>query len=223
MNYTQKPVISFDSLLTGTFAELSQIKREIGFYFLFFAGLGAVQWLVESYAIGLRGFVSIFAFFAYFYAQYRLYQASLSSYGALPHDRVRVFSFLGMALLIGAGLAFASNFLVIPAIILGGKWIMAPTFLVARDRAVLSSIGDSWDASSGNTLALSLAYGLIFFGWLVLIGLGDSLSDALNLPSGYNAVSGLILHILPILLMGMSVTAYRQLANPADTLANVFE
>lgn len=200
-------------LVPGAFATLGAIKRELAIYFLLFAALGLIDNVVP-------GIPTVVGFVLYWLGHYLLFQALLRNAGWLEDDRKRVFRFFFMACLIAIAIAIGLNFLIIPGVILGAKWIMAPAFLVARDGGVFAAMGDSWEASSGNTLHLSLAYAIIGGAWtLGLVMLGAVVDGT----SAKSIVIGTYFHLLPVLMMGLSVYAYGLLAEPSNSLVEVFE
>ena len=200
-------------LVPGAFATLGAIKRELAIYFLVFGGLNLVEEVMPGIPV-------IVGFVLYWLGHYLLFQALMRENGWLEDDRKRVFRFFGMACLIAIAIAIGLNFLIIPGIILGAKWIMAPAFLVARDRGVFAALGDSWEASSGNTMHLSLAYAIIGGAWALGLAMLGAVVDG---TSAKSIVIGTYFHFLPVLMMGLSIYAYGVLAQPSNSLVEVFE
>lgn len=223
MSFVQDKKIGFGEALSGTIEVLVAAKREVAIYCVIFATLAGLQAASDMWFQQLSLFINLGVFALYFYAQSRLYQVLLRNSGISLEDRIRPFSFLGMAVLIGISLYFAVIFFVIPAIILGAKWIMAPSVLVAEKRGIISAMGDSWNASSGNTLMLSLAYAVIFLIWFIILAGAGALSDVSDFSNGRTYFTDLSFHILSILMMGLSVSAYRKLHDGMDELTSVFE
>ncbi len=224
MSYIQTRNLTVGEALSGTFEELGYIKRPIAVYFGIFAALSAFELAAENFFPGANVLIPILMTVLYFFAQYRLYQLLLDHHGLLEDDSLRIASFFGMALVIGIALGFASNFLLLPAIILGARWIIAPTYLVAgHGKGVFTAMGESWDTTSGSTLALSLAYFAIWFVWLFILGAAGNAEESLDLPSASNPLVAITMHLLPVTLMGLSVAAYRILNETEETLTNVFE
>lgn len=223
MSFTQGKTITVGEALSGTFEALATAKREIGLYFLMFAGLSALQMAAGNYFDLLTPIIALVTFVLYFYAQNRLYQVMLSRSGVTVHPGLRTFRFLGMALVIGIALSFASNIFIIPAIILGAKWIMAPSVLVANTKSgIFSAMGESWTASDGSTLQLSLAFMAVFLIWGALIVAMGAFTEAADLAAGYNFFTALTIYVLPIMMMGLSVAAFRKLNGGVDEIADVF-
>ncbi|MEO9463237.1 MAG: hypothetical protein ABJ242_10935 [Marinomonas sp.] len=177
----------------------------------------------DRYLDLLNPIIVLVTFVAYFYAQNRLYQILLRNSGVPVPPGLRTFRLLGMALVIGIALSFASNFFILPALVLGAKWIMAPSVLVANAKSgIFSALGESWTASDGNTLQLTLAFAAVFSFWAILIIAIGSITDATNLAAGYNFFTALTIYILPIFMMGLSVAAFRQLTSGTADIAEVF-
>jgi len=229
MAYYQHRVVGIGSLLSGTFSELTKIKRPLALYFGGFFALGVLEDL-----IWLSGFwIAAGAFFAYFFAQYYLYRELLHANGISTDNRTKIFSFFFSALIIGLAMNFASSLFLIPAILLAAKWLMTPASIVAEEGNLFDAMGESWRASENNLVNLSIAFSLVCLIWFaaaipvfVLAGLYEWLLsnvDASPNSEDLNAVAWLALHLLPVLLMGLSVSAYRALSKDEESLVAVFE
>lgn len=231
MAYINEPGSSFGAekasigdLISGTFGELRENFKPILVYLGVFVLLNLFgDSNALSFGLSFDSFIPLVYFAVYFLAQYWLYEHILRGAGLVEEGKPkRVFRFFGMAVVIGIALSFANSFFVIPAVILCGRWITAPSFLVASDCGVFESIGESWRTSSGNTLSLSVAafvMGLIF---ILLFTVLSALEDALFGWSGDGIFTNLAFHILPLLLMGLSITAYRRFAEPDANISDVF-
>lgn len=223
MTFTEGKTISVGEALSGTFEVLATAKHEIGLYFLVFAGLGALQTGADRYLELLTPIILLATFVLYFYAQNRLYQILLRRSGVPVPPGLRTFRLLGMALVIGIALSFASNFFLIPALILGAKFVMAPSFLVANTNSgIFSAMGESWSASDGSTLQLTLAFTIVFLIWAALIIAVGAFTDATDLAAGYNFFTAFTIYVLPILMMGLSVASFRRLNGGVGEIADVF-
>ena len=218
--YADKQPLAVGPLLTGTFHELVSIRGPLLLYLGVFVGLG----LIGRLGAPLGGLITLVGLAGYFLGQYLLYRALLRHAGLMVEDGpIRVFRFFGMALVLGMAIYLASAFFVIPGLILAAKWVMAPAYLVAGSRGTFESIGDSWRASSGNTLALVVAFGLLGIAYLFLVGMAGAFGALSGLDQVADNLSvQLALHCLPLLLMGLSVTAYRTLNDEPERLAEVF-
>ena len=223
MAYIQTRQVTLGELLNGTFRNLSAIKRELAIYFAVVFAIGILQ----GFADVIDAIIGIAGFIGYFVGQYWLYQKMLVQTGSGTDDRFKVFSFFAIAALLIIPISIGLNFFVIPGLILCAKWVMAPSFLVSEPRNVFESIGDSWRASANNTLPLVLAVLILVFIWIAAIALLGALSALVSgiLPlGGSQAGFGWInFNIFPVLMLGLSITAYRSLADDDTSLAAVFE
>lgn len=226
MGYVQTRQITTGQMITGSFEQLTQIKRELAIYFGAFFAAGLIADLIEP----LRGPLGIATTIGYFVGQYWLYRMALQASGVTVDDRWKVFSFFGMAMMLIFPIMIGMNFFVIPGLLLAAKWVMAPTFLVAGGRDLFQAIGDSWRASENNLVPLTLAFTVLCFIWIGLVvvfaGITTAFGGALTGIGGSHAASAfewLGFHVLPVLLLGLSLTAYRALADEDDSLVAVFE
>ncbi len=218
--YAEKQPLRVGPLLAGTFSELAAIPGPLLLYLGTFFGLG----LLGRLASWLNGLTALAAVVAYFVGQYLLYRLLLRRSGLMVDDGpFRVFRFFGMALVLGVAIYIASVFFVIPGLILAAKWVMAPSYLVAGSRGTFAAMGESWRASGGNTLALAVVLFVLVVLYLFIIGVGGGIGS-ISGPGGLmgNFATQLTLHCLPLLLMGLSITAYRALNDEPERLADVF-
>ena len=223
MAFVQNRTVRVSELLSGTFAELSESRKEVGIYLLAFLIAG----MVIDLSGPLGSILSLPIFIGYFVAQYYLYRAILSRGGVSPDEKFKIFSFFFMAIILGFPIYFGLSLLLVPGLLLGGKWLMAPSFLVAEKTTLFEAIGASWHASSQNLLPLSVAFMLIGGMWFAAIAVFGGAFSAIfgSLPfSGLSsALVSLGVHTLPLMLMGLSITAYKALREPDASLAAVFE
>lgn len=215
----QERRVQVGTLLSGTFSELNVIRRELAIYLAVFAAAALLADLAEV----IRGPIALATTIGYFIGQYLLYQAMLRKAGMLRDERKKVFSFFVMALLLAIPIYIGAAFLLIPGIILGAKWIMAPTYLVAREGNLFHAIGESWKASEFNTVNLSLAYFLIWLLWLILASIISGGDSAVRGGQDPSVLTWIAFHLLPVLMMGLSMTAFRHLNDETETLAGVFQ
>jgi hypothetical protein len=216
MTTHEKAEVSTGELISGAFAELGESKREVAMYLGAFLLANIANELEPGDALNLATLVG------YFVAQYWLFRVILRKAGFAADGPFRVFHLFGMAIVIGAPVWIGAMFLFVPGIILAAKWVMAPSFLVATDKGVFDSMGASWSTSNGYTLQLSLAFTALFLIFFVLIGIVSVVDAQLEEIVGKKLLSGWTTHFLPLLLMGLSVTAYRQLQQAGQTLSDVF-
>ena len=217
MGYVQERRADVGELLGGTFATLKRARRELAIYFGAFFAVG----LLSETSSTLGGILALVAFVGYFLGQYWLYQAMLRDAGLLQDEGMRVFGLFIMALLLFIPVVIGLNALLVPGLVLIAKWVMAPSYLVARKRNVFEALGESWRASEGNMWQLALATFLLGVIWMIafviLSAIGGALGGGSNGPFGWLAI-----HLLPVLLMGLSVSAYRRLGGDGAELREVF-
>ncbi|MCK0128624.1 hypothetical protein [Erythrobacter sp. F6033] len=227
MAYVPNRTATTGELISGTFDVLGASRREIAMYLAVFAAIGLLL-AVDM----VEGLVSTLSFLLYFPAQYWLCRQMLARAGLTHDDQYRVFSFFGMAIILGMAIMIGFNFFWIPGILLGAKWIMAPCYLVAGKSNLFDAIGDAWRKSDGSTFSLSLAYtaigviGIIAFWGVIVVATftGSTVfqgSDMVNNPLAGVFLS-ISLNIIPIMMMALSVATYRVLSEEMEDLTEVF-
>lgn len=222
-SFAQDKRASLGELIGGTFAELAAIRGELALYVLGFAAFDVLGSILPA----TEGFVSVLTFFGYFAAQHWLYERMLAKAGLLDAPGWRILQFIALAILLGFPIILGANIFVVPGIILAAKWIMAPTYLVATGRGVIEAASDSWRASDHNTANIALAFCLMFLLWVLLVAVVGGVTGAIvrfnsGLVEPSEILSGLWIHGLPLLLMGLSMAAYRCLNHEGAQLAKVF-
>ncbi len=227
MAFIQTKRAGMGELLTGTFAHLALTWREIAVYFGVFLVIGLISdaLFASPDLAPLTAIIGLAAIPAYFAGQYWLYRAAFKRLGAQYDPRFKAFSMFFMAVILVFPISVGMNLAFVPGLILAAKWVMAPSFLVAQERSLLGAMGDAWHASSGNSWQLTGAFTVLCAIWSVafsllvtLIRIGDTVG-----PARINAFEWLTFHILPVLLLGLSVAAYRLLAEDDTSLVEVFE
>jgi hypothetical protein len=212
--YAQRENLATGELIAGTFAELAANWKPA---LIYLAAIGALNALDEAVApAALQGVLSLGILVAYFVGQYLLFETMLRNAQLLPRDGSRrFFRFTGLAFVVLFAVLLATQLFVIPGIIVGAKWIMAPSLLVAGRHGVFGSLGESWSLTKGNTLPIALAAVA-----LVLVGfVGGAVAAVIPGPD----LGGLILlHGGNLLLVGLSVTVYRRLNQDGLDLSEVF-
>ena len=227
MVYVQDRRAETGALISDTFKQLAMIPRPLAIYFGAFLVLG----LAADFIPIMEAPISLLGFVVYFVGQYFLYRELLSANGLTFDPETKILGFFGMAFMLGAAIYFGLFFFLVPGILLGSKWIMAPTYYVAEEVNVFDAVGASWKASGNNLTALALAFTLLFLIFVVATSVAGGASagaiDALtNMGSGSRgmaSISWLAMHTLPVMLMGLSVSAYLVLCDREGSLASVFE
>ena len=214
MAYVQTRQVTVGELISGSFEQLAAIKRELAIYFGAFFAAGLIADLIDP----LQGPIGLASIIGYFVGQYWLYRVALRNAGVMIDDRWKVFALFGMAVILFFPIVIGLNLLIVPGLLLAAKWVMAPSFLVAEERDLFQAMGYSWRASENNLVSLTLAFFVLCMIWmfaaLILGGLASAFSSVM---------AGLGVHVLPVMLMGLSVAAYRALAEADKSIVAVFE
>jgi hypothetical protein len=223
MAFVQHDKLAAGELISASFTELAENRRAVLIYLGVFVVVGLVGSSLATALAPIAGLGGLALFVGYFLAQYLLYRSVLRRAGQLiADDRIRIFRFMAMAVVIAITMTFAMYLFVIPAILIGARWIVAPCYMVATNKGLFASLGDSWSATSGNTLPLALAFTALFLVFMVLFVVVGTVDTALRDLAGANLATGVGVHFLPLLLMGLSVAAYRRLSDDAQSLSEVF-
>ncbi len=235
MAYIQHKQVSTGELITGTFIELGRITFEIPLYLAAFLVIAVAANFVPS-GVDWAWLPSMAL---YFWAQYYLYRMMLVRGGAVIDPRFKVFSLFLMAVLLTIPLYIGFAILVIPGAMLAAKYIMAPAFLVAEEITLMDALGESWRKSDTNFIAIFLAFMVMCIIWLAIMViwlaikvLGVTILTNMEVQLAGTGMTtseaGLelmwpFIHTLPLMLMGLSVTAYRALNHNESDLLAVFE
>ena len=221
MELPQQRKVALGDLLTSAFGVLGGIKPALGLYFAAFL---AIAILSEISALG-RDNLSVPSAIAYFFAHYYLYREALKARGIAYDDAFKIISFVFMAAFLGVAIQLGTVLLIIPGILIAAKTIMAPAFLVAEKLNVFEAIGASWRTSGGNTITLSLAFAIVFVAWMfVVLGFG-AIGTVLDNSgfAGSKTLEQIVIHVLPVMLMGVSIGSYQALNDSENSLVAVFE
>ncbi|WP_108791178.1 hypothetical protein [Erythrobacter sp. Alg231-14] len=228
MAFIQLRQISAGALISNTFIELARIKKEIGIYLAVFTAIAVIA---EFAPLGEElGWFP--ATILYFLGQYYLYREMLTRGGMIVDSRFKVFSLFFMALVLVIPLYLGFTLLFIPGLLLMTKWVMAPAILVSEETHLFDALGASWSLSDNNVMSIGVALFVIGLIWFVIVmvgGTGAGLIEqvVLNIRGANDGRMGPLiwpfLHTLPLLLMGVSVSAYRALNDAGHDMVSVFE
>lgn len=218
MSFIQEKRVTTGELMGGAFRHLAGVRKELLIYFIVFS---AVTFL-PLYDFSFGWVFMILGGILYFVAQYLLYRAMLRNAGLAHDGGFRVLQFIVMAVVLSIPISIGFNLFWIPGLLLMAKWIMAPAFLVAQTHNPFKAMGQSWNASEFNTLHLTLASGLMCIIWFISFVALMLIWDLAGTTS--DEISGFFLwmHILPVLLGGLSVSAYQLLSDDTSSLTEVF-
>jgi hypothetical protein len=212
--------LSTGELIRAALEELTENRREVLLYLGAFLVVDIAGALITRAVGDVAGLGTLLVLPGYFLAQYLLYRVMLRRAGHAGGDgRMRIFRFVALAVVIGFCLLLALYLFVIPAIVLACRWIAAPCYIVAADKGVSASLGESWSATRGNTLPLALAFTCLV---LLFVVLSTTVGAMIQGVLGNGVAFGVTGHFLPLLLMGLSVAAYRRLDGEGVELAAVF-
>jgi len=224
MAYTQSQSVTIADLLAGTFDELRGIPLQLVMYMVAFLTLGILADLGGPVARGVLGFLTIPA---YFVGQYYLYQSMLRRSGLAVDPKFKALGMCGLAFIILIPIGIGLNVFYLPGLLLAAKWVLAPTIYVARDRSVFHAMTDSWEATNNNLISLSVAFLVLTVIWSVVfipvVLLGTGLNELIRLRDGSEpqpTTLWLAFHLLLVVLLGLSVPAYRATAMPEETLVD---
>jgi len=205
---------SFGTLLSRAFENLWLIRKQVAIYLIVVALCAFTMPLLGQAITGGGGFA------LYLVGQYWLYQSFLKARGMLETPRYHLFAFFLLAVLLIFPIMFGLAALVLPGLFLVARWIAAPCFVAARGQGAISAAGASWDAVRGHTGKIAGAVVIMF---LITSALGLVTGGLSRLVSGIEAYSGakpfdlIDVHLLPLLLLGLS-TATFELLGPEDTM-----
>lgn len=217
--YANGRELDFGTLLARTFGNLRDIGPEVAAY------VAAV--IVLAFALPLAGAqaTGLIAFALYLAGQYWLYRRLMRTRGLLETQRVHIFAFAGLAILLILPIMFGIGLLVLPGLFLVARWIAAPSFIVARGEGAFTAAISSWSAVRGSTVKVAGAVVLLVL-LVSVIGLaGVAIDEALAGVDAYrNAKPGNMIQVnlLPVLLLGLSVATYELLGPEDNTIEEVF-
>lgn len=141
----------------------------------------------------------------------------------IPNRGMRIFGFIGLAIISYLGVGFATIFLVIPGIFVAGRWLLAPAFFVSQGGGVFSSLGQSWDHVRGNTRTIVLAFvvlALLFLIAMTVLNMFEAMVGLSFVSALIDAIAG---ETFGVALIALSASAYRLLAESAHNISEVFE
>ena len=213
-SYAPKQELQYGALISRSFENLWMIRWRVLAYLLAVGLLGFGMPLFGNESTGVIGFV------LYFAGQYWLFHAALKGRGLLQTTRIRFFSFIGLAALLILPIMFGLAAFLAPGLFLVARWIAAPAFIVARGHGAFASTEASADAVRGSTTRVATAAVVLFLITFACSAVIDGIGKALGGFEAFGAVDPLDLiegHLLPLLLLGLSVAVY-EMAGRKDTM-----
>ncbi len=211
--------LDFGTLAARSFENLRLIWRQVLGYF------AAV--IVLSFALPLagEGISSILGLALYLSGQYWLFHTLIKARGRLETQRIHIFAFAGLALILVLPVMFGVAALVLPGLFLVARWIAAPAFIVARGEGAFAAASSSWQSVRGHTFKVAGMIVLIFVLASIIGALTNALGGTLSGLSGYRdarPIDVMQAHLLPLLLFALSTATYELLEPADDFIEEVF-
>jgi hypothetical protein len=201
-----------------------------------FENLWLIRWRVLAYllAVGLLGFgmpvfgnesTGAIGFLLYFAGQYWLFHALLKARGLLQSARIRFIAFIGLAALLILPIMFGLAFFLVPGLFLVARWIAAPAFIVAQGDGAFAATDASTDAVRGSTSRVAAAAVVLFPITMAFSAVIEGIGKALGSLDAFGTLGPLDLiegHLLPLLLLGLSVAVYELAGRKDSMIEDVF-
>ncbi|MFZ1743537.1 MAG: hypothetical protein WAT93_11810 [Pontixanthobacter sp.] len=148
----------------------------------------------------------------------------LENAGLAP-DGIRngLWSYFGLGLLSGIGIAVGLVLLVLPGLFLLVRWMPAYGFSFADGETVTDSLGKSWEATRTHFWPLAIAALLPMGGYVAAVAillLGADAAENMSLPVAL--IANLVLYSSSALFTAIGLAAYSLLAQPDNGLEEVF-
>ena len=220
MGYLDERKVTVRDVLGESVAVAGQNWRVLAIYVAFFLGSTI---LIDIMPIRppWNGLVGLMLVVSWIVAQALLFDALFGGRWVLLERRSRpYFRFAGMFIVVALAISIASSLFVIPAFILGGRWIAAPSYLVAGQPGTFSSLAQSWRRSEGNTFVLGLSVFLLALFWVLALFMVGQIEGALGWTSRLLGAQFIFSGTLPFVCM--SVAVYRLLNGEKNEIVEVF-
>ncbi|MFV0644241.1 MAG: hypothetical protein ACK5NN_07045 [Sphingomonadaceae bacterium] len=187
-------------------------------------GMGGMDDYMVIFGAG-AGFGGILYLIAMVIGQYVLWDRILAGSGLGPtmaHNRY--FGFLGQGILIAIGTILGLMLLVVPGLIFMARWAMAPALLVGYNQGATEAMGNSWEATKGNTTPVVLG---IVVGTLAIVAL-TGIIEAIGLVTTSLTPLTLFLGEVvsqtgSVLMIALGLYLHEQFFGSAAQLVDVFE
>jgi hypothetical protein len=221
--FANQKTFGVEEIFSRSCDNLRILWRELMAYIAVVIALALASPYVGGGPGGIAGFWAGWG--VYFGGQYWLFWRLLSSRGLLETESFRFFSFCGLAIVLIVPIMVGTIFFILPGLFLSTRWIAAPAFIVARGDGVLSAAGHSWQRVQGATLPVALIFSVMIVIWMIITALIGGLGHSLKEIESFSAMSpaeALQFHILPLLLLSLSVAVYELTARSDTTVEDVF-
>jgi hypothetical protein len=209
--YAPRQEVGYSNLLSLSLGNLALIWRQVLAYLVVAVVLGVGMPLFGKESMGLVGLLFYFA------GQYWLFRSLLKARRLLQTQRIHFLAFVGLAALLIFPIMLGLAALLLPGLFLVSRWIAAPAFIVARGEGVFAAVGASWAAVGGRTVRVMGAIVVLALIVVAISGVLEGIGRALGGAGASNALDLVGAHLLPLVLLGLSVAAY-QLLGPEDTM-----
>ena len=210
---------SFGALVSLTLANLRAIWREL----LAYLAVVAVFAFVAPVSGG--GGAPIIGFLFYFAGQYWLYRRLMITRGLQQSQRIHIFAFVGLAVLLFFPIIFGLTLLLVPGLFLVARWIAAPSFIVARGENAFRGAINSWNAVRGHSVKLMAILVLMFVGVSMLGSVTNGLEWVVGSGNAYGEAGPLDvieMQLIPLLMLGLSVATFELLGPEDTTIEEIF-
>ncbi len=215
-SYPIRREVSYGALMEQTFGNLRLIWREMLAYLAVATVLGLGMPLFGDKSGGF------FELLFYFAGQYWLFRSLLKKRGMLRTQRIHFLSFFGLALLLILPIMFGLVMLIVPGLFLVARWIAAPACIVATGQGAFGAAGASREAVRGQTAKVMTAVVVLFLIMVAIMTAIASIDRALGSRADMELMNLLWGHLLPLLLLGLSVATYERLGSEDTTIEDVF-
>tara|TARA_B100000678_G_C18143163_1_gene475683 strand:+ start:201 stop:863 length:663 start_codon:yes stop_codon:yes gene_type:complete len=135
-----------------------------------------------------------------------------------------IFAYLGLTLLSGLGIVIGFVLLVLPGLILLARWSAAYGYLLGDGEGVTSALEESWDATTGHTVPVMLAFLASILLTISGITAAYFLSDEFDMitPVG-SLLSNALMYGGSALSTAIGLAVFSLLARQDVAVAEVFE
>jgi hypothetical protein len=215
-SYPIRREVSYGVLLEQTFGSLGLIWRELLAYLAVAIVLGLGTPLVGDKSTGF------FELLFYFVGQYWLFRSLLKRRGMLRTQRIHFLSFFGLALLLILPIMFGLVMLIVPGLFLVARWIAAPAYIVATGQGAIAAAGASREAVRGHTAKVMTVVVVLFLITVAIMTALAGIDRAFGNRADPEMMNLLWGHLLPLLLLGLSVATYERLGLEDTTIEDVF-
>lgn len=210
--------LDFGTLLTRSLDNVRLIWWQVLVYLALVAVFALAAQLVGIRSVGGAGLL------VYLVGQYWLYHALIKARGLIETPRYHLFAFAALAAMLIIPIMLGLAAFVLPGLFLVARWIAAPTFVVARGEGAIAAAGDSWQAVRGHTGKLVGALILAFVGSSLIGAITGLITGGVGelVGTGANLVTQIEVHLLPLLLLALSVATYELLGPQDSSIEEVF-